>query len=221
LLRATMGDTTELMSERFAHAFLPAFVLALSACGGAGTAKSAPPVAQGEAAIPGWVTPSMGKPGVGDTAPDFDLADGAGNRVKLSSLRGSVVVMQFGASFCPFSKAELPHLNQLAKDYAGRNVKVLLVDVDEAEPEYKEYSSRMPLTLTMLRDEGGNVAKTYAPDHAQLAIKKRQFVMIPSNLIIDPDGKIAFYTLLDSDHFDAELVALRKKLDGVLAGGKP
>jgi peroxiredoxin len=209
------------MRERFGMALLSVASLALSACGGAGTPERALPTAQGEAAIPGWVTPSMGKPGVGDAAPDFDLADGAGNRVKLSSLRGSVVVMQFGASFCPFSKAELPHLNQLAKDYAGKNVKVLLVDVDEGDPEYKEYSSRMPLTLTMLRDEGGNVAKTYAPEHAQLAIKRRQYVMIPSNLIVDPDGEIAFYTLLDSDHFDAELVALRKKLDGVLAGGKP
>lgn len=178
-------------------------------------------MAQSEAAIPGWVTPSMGKPGVGDAAPDFELADGAGSRVKLSSLRGTVVVMQFGASFCPFSKAELPHLNQLAKDYAGKNVKVLLVDVDEAEPEYGEYSSRMPLALTMLRDEGGNVARTYAPDHAQLAIKKRQLVVVPSNLIVDPEGKIAFYTLLDSDHFDAELVDLRRKLDEILAGGKP
>jgi peroxiredoxin len=79
----------------------------------------------------------------------------------------------------------------------------------------------MPLTLTMLRDENGDVAKTYAPDHAQLAIKRRQYVMIPANLIIDQDGKIDFYTLLDSDHFDAELVALRKKLDGILAGAKP
>ena len=202
-------------------ALLPAVTLALSACGGARTPTSATPAAQTETAIPGWVTPTTGKPGVGDAAPDFELADGAGNHVKLSSLRGSVVVMQFGASFCPFSKAELPHLNQLAKDYAEKNVKVLLVDVDEGEPEYKEYSSRMPLTLTMLRDEGGNVAKTYAPDHAQLAIEKRQFVVIPSNLVVDADGKIVFFTLLDSDHFDAELVALRKKLDGVLAGGKP
>jgi peroxiredoxin len=164
----------------------------------------------------------MGRPGVGDAAPDFELSDGSGYRVKLSSLRGSVVVMQFGTSFCPFSKAELPHLNQLAKDYAGKNVKVLLLDVDEGKPEYEEYSSRMPLALTMLRDEKGDVAKQYAPDRAQLAIKKRQYVMIPSNLIVDRDGKIQFDTLLDSGHFDAELVALRKKLDGlVLAGGKP
>ena len=164
----------------------------------------------------------MGRPGVGDAAPDFELSDGSGYRVKLSSLRGSVVVMQFGASVCPFSKAELPHLNQLAKDYAGKNVKVLLLDVDEGKAEYEEYSSRMPLALTMLRDEKGEVAKQYAPDHAQLAIKKRQYVMIPSNLIVGRDGKIQFDTLLDSEHFDAELVALRKKLDGlVLAGGKP
>ena len=212
------------MRDRFLFALVPAVSFALMACGNGGNAKGATstPTATGAvAAIPGWVTPAMGKPGVGDAAPDFELADGSGNRVKLSSLRGSVVVMQFGASFCPFSKAELPHLNQLAKDYGTKNVKVLLLDVDEGEPEYKEYSTRIPLTLTMLRDENGDVAKTYAPDRAQLAIKKRQYVMIPSNLVIDEDGKIVFDTLLDSDHFDAELVALKAKVAEILAGAKP
>jgi hypothetical protein len=41
-------------------------------------------------------------------------------------------------------------------------------------------------------------------------------VPIASNLIIDRDGVIRFYSLLDSAQFDARLVALRAKLDELL-----
>ncbi len=38
-------------------------------------------------------------------------------------------------------------------------------------------------------------------------------VPIASNLIIDPDGKIQFYSLLDSANFDARLIRLTEVLD--------
>ena len=44
----------------------------------------------------------------------------------------------------------------------------------------------------------------------------REDVPIASNLIIDPAGKIRFYTLLDSQNFDAKLIELRAKLDELL-----
>ena len=37
--------------------------------------------------------------------------------MNLSALRGSVVVLAFVASFCPFSRAEQPYLAQLATDF--------------------------------------------------------------------------------------------------------
>ena len=40
--------------------------------------------------------------------------------------------------------------------------------------------------------------------------------MIASNLIIDREGKIRFFSLLDSAHFDAKLVGLRAQLDKLL-----
>jgi hypothetical protein len=43
-------------------------------------------------------------------------------------------------------------------------------------------------------------------------------VPIAANLVIDREGRIQFYTLLDSANFDARLVALRARLDELLAG---
>ena len=68
----------------------------------------------------------------------------------------------------------------------------------------------------MLRDVDGAVATRYAPPEAQPDLDRDQ-VPIASNMLIDGDGKIAFWTLLDTRNFDAKLVALTQKLDSMLA----
>ena len=68
----------------------------------------------------------------------------------------------------------------------------------------------------MLKDADGEVATRYAPPDAQPDLDRDQ-VPIASNMLIDREGKIAFWTLLDTRNFDAKLVALTKKLDDMLA----
>lgn len=68
----------------------------------------------------------------------------------------------------------------------------------------------------MLKDVDGAVATRYAPPDAQPDLDRDQ-VPIASNMLIDREGKIAFWTLLDTGNFDAKLVALNKKLDDLLA----
>ena len=46
------------------------------------------------------ITGDMGSPHVGDEAPDFELVDQTGAKVKLSSLRGKVVMLAFVTSWC-------------------------------------------------------------------------------------------------------------------------
>ena len=48
----------------------------------------------------------------------------------------------------------------------------------------------------------------------------RDQVPIASNILIDGDGVIRFYSLLDTTKFDAKLVALKQRLDQMLAAGK-
>ena len=56
---------------------------------------------------------------VGDRASDFTLPALDGSKVKLSDLKGSVVVVDFWASWCVPCKKELPALDALARRYAG------------------------------------------------------------------------------------------------------
>jgi peroxiredoxin len=163
------------------------------------------------------VTDAMGSPHVGDVAPDFDLLDQDGRRVRLSDAPGQVTVLAFVASFCPFSRAEQPHLRELAQDYAGRGVRVIAIGIDEPEADYRAYVARMPMDMPILRDEGGATAIRYTPPGAQPEIEDRKKVLVTSNLVIDRRGRIRFFTMVDTVHFDARLVHVRRAVDQLLA----
>ena len=162
------------------------------------------------------VTPEMGSPHVGDEAPDFDLADQNGAHAKLSSMRGSVVVLAFVASYCPFSEAAQPHLVEVARDYEARGVRVVAVDVREDDASYREYVSRRAMPFPVLRDGDGVVSAAFAPPLARPGVADRTKVVVTSNLVIDREGRIRFFTLLDTTHFDARLVHLRRALDAIV-----
>lgn len=59
------------------------------------------------------------------------------------------------------------------------------------------------------------MSSSYAPEGVLPDLPRDQ-IPIASNLIIDRDGRIQFYLLLDSRNFDAKLVALTKRLDELL-----
>jgi hypothetical protein len=42
-------------------------------------------------------------------------------------------------------------------------------------------------------------------------------VLVTSNLVLDPQGRIAFFTMADTLHFDARLVHARRAIDRLLA----
>ena len=165
------------------------------------------------------VTEAMGSPHIGDGAPDFDLPDQDGKHVSLSSARGSVVMLAFVASFCPFSKAEQPYLKKLAEEYTSKGVRVIAIGIKEPEADYRSYLARMPMGIPVLRDEGGAVALRFTPPGAQPDFADRTMALVTSNLVIDRKGKIRFFTVVDTVHFDAKLVHARRALDHVLAEG--
>lgn len=91
-----------------------------------------------------------------------------------------------------------------------------MVDVKETKEVASAWAQKVGYTLPVLLDEEGNVSASYAPPEVLPELPRDQ-VPIASNLIIDKEGIIRLYSLLDSRNFDAQLVELRKKLDALLA----
>ena len=153
---------------------------------------------------------------LGEAAPDFDLLDLKGEPTRLSSLKGKIVAIHIATTWCPFCNAEAPYLEELYQKYKTRGVEVLIIDVKEpADLVQEKLQDRFNFTFPVLLDSDGKVAASYAPEGV-LPELARDEVTLASNLLIDREGKIQFFTLLDSQDFDAKLVDLEARLNEIL-----
>jgi len=95
-------------------------------------------------------------------APDFVGTDLHGQRVRLSALRGKVVLLNLWATWCPPCRDEMPSLERLYTRLRGRDFEVLAVSEDEdgqrvVEPMVRE----MKLSFPVLIDPDRQVGERY------------------------------------------------------------
>ncbi|MEM6805155.1 MAG: TlpA disulfide reductase family protein [Bacteroidota bacterium] len=153
---------------------------------------------------------------LGKYAPDFALQDLEGKVRSLKDYKGKFLVLHFATTWCPFCNAEAPSLEKISQAYKEQGVEVMIIDVKEDAGLVEEkLQKRFNFSFPLLLDPDGKVAASYAPE-AVLPDLTRDEVVLASNLLIDPQGNIQFYSLLDSKDFDAELIALQKRLNELL-----
>ena len=121
----------------------------------------------------------------GPATVDFSLRTTDGQTITSDSLRGEVVVLAFGASWLPLSKAQLQGVRKLADEYSDRGVVVYWVSTESEDPKSKNYASddnlrafaqKYGLKVTVLRDPDGATSKKFGVDQ------------LPSFVIIDKHG---------------------------------
>lgn len=94
-------------------------------------------------------------------------------------------------------------------------MQALVINVMEDREPATKWAAKLKWSIPVLLDTDGKVATRYAPEGVVPDLPRDQ-VPIASNLIIDPEGRIQFYSLLDSRNFDAKLVALTARLESLL-----
>ena len=105
----------------------------------------------------------------------------------------------------------------MSETYRDRGVQALVIDAMETKAVAEGWAKRWGFGFPVLLDPDGAATSSYAPGGVLPDLPRDQ-VPIASNLIIDRQGRIRFFSLLDSANFDARLVALRARLDELLAG---
>jgi len=77
--------------------------------------------------------------GIGQRAPDFVLPSLSGGSVALSDYRGSVVILDFWASWCGPCKATFPVIHSLWETYADRGAVLVGISLDRSEADARSY----------------------------------------------------------------------------------
>jgi peroxiredoxin len=119
-------------------------------------------------------------------AADFTLKTLDGEEISLSDFKGKVVILDFWATWCPPCVKEIPHFNELAKEYkdAGLVVFGVSVDRDGAKAVNKFEKNKMTINYPLaLFDQ-----PTY--DTYQMYLPKDRRGGIPFTFVIDREGNI-------------------------------
>ncbi len=91
-----------------------------------------------------------GKDVRGLDAPDFDLQRLDGTKLKLSSLRGKAVVINFWATWCAPCKIEMPWLTEFQNQYGSQGVVVVGIAMDEDTDKVRDFVKETGATHTIL-----------------------------------------------------------------------
>ncbi len=142
---------------------------------------------------------------VGEIAPDFTIRFPDDRpSIKLSDLRGSVVMLQFTASWCGVCKKEMPHIEkEIWQVYKDKGLKLFGVDLREKKQRVIDFQKQIKVTYPLILDEKSEIFNKYADKNAG----------VTRNILIDRDGKIIFMTRLY--HRD-EFLELIDKIDEAL-----
>ena len=142
---------------------------------------------------------------VGQMAPDFEMELTDGTTVRLSDLRGKVVMLQFTASWCGVCRKEMPFIEKdiWQKHKGDKNFALFGVDRDEPLVTVKAFAKKTGITYPMGLDKGADIFALYADRKAG----------ITRNVLIDKEGKIVMLTRLYNQE---EFAKLCKQIDKML-----
>jgi thioredoxin-dependent peroxiredoxin len=127
----------------------------------------------------------------GKPAPDFELTSDSGERVKLSSLRGSPVVLYFyPKDDTPGCTTQACGIRDVYADFRDRGAVVLGVSPDD-ETSHVKFKEKYSLPFTLLADPDHAVAEDYGVWKERNMYGKKSMGIERSTFVIDADGNLA------------------------------
>jgi thiol-disulfide isomerase/thioredoxin len=115
----------------------------------------------------------------GDPAPRFRARTTTGEQFNNQSTKGKVVLFEFWTTWCKYCEQEAQLVDDIAKEFKGKDLVVLAVDVLEPDQTVKKYLAEHPRSVPIVLTKDTNLAAMY---NAQV---------YPIYVVIDRDGNIA------------------------------
>jgi thiol-disulfide isomerase/thioredoxin len=109
-----------------------------------------------------------------ERARDFEVKDLAGSAVRLSDLRGKVVLLNFWGIWCKSCRQEIPHLSALDRAFRDKGLSVLGADYGDSASDLEAYAKELEMSYPILVDDG--LAEDY------------EVLVYPTSVVIDRKG---------------------------------
>ena len=109
-------------------------------------------------------------------APNFTLKSSSGKNIKLSELRGEVIMLNFWASWCGPCRQEMPLLEKIHKKYKRLGFTLLGVNVEENSTAAKNYLKDVKVSFPILFDTTNKTSKLF------------DVSAMPTTILIDRNG---------------------------------
>lgn len=137
------------------------------------------PVVSGPADRHTWQNAGLETPRIQRMAPDFKTRTMSGDPVRLSSLRGKVVILHFWATFCAPCRGEMEELERLQRGYETEKLVVLTISIDSLDSSVLTFLEKAKVhSLLVARDRSEELRSAYNVE------------AIPMTYIIDYRGRV-------------------------------
>jgi thiol-disulfide isomerase/thioredoxin len=119
--------------------------------------------------------------------PSLALRDLSGRQRTLADHLGSVVLINFWATWCEPCRDEMPSMRRLEERLAGQPFVILAVNHGEAQPRVREFVERMHVGFGILLD----------PD--QEAPRAWRVRILPASFLVGRDGRVRYRVVGEMD----------------------
>jgi thiol-disulfide isomerase/thioredoxin len=123
--------------------------------------------------------PPASRPAPLDRAMDFEAERlGGGGRLRLSELRGKIVIVDFWASWCVPCRDSFPYYGALRERVGADRLEVVAVSVDEERAAAEEFLRDLGAGFPAVWDEGQRIVASWAAP------------VMPTAYLLDRDGVV-------------------------------
>ena len=139
---------------------------------------------------------------IGEKAPELAYKNLKGEVLKLSELKGKMVLIDFWASWCAPCLRSMPLYNELYSRYKDKGLEILAINVDNPIEDGLDFLADTPLDFLIPSDLDGDVSELF------------EVIGMPSSYLVDADGTVR---LVHMGFRDGDLEVIETAIQASLA----